>query len=46
MHLQAALVIRGFAIRGFDYLRILFSTQKFVVRGFYLVIHRFWTKFS
>jgi hypothetical protein len=41
---QAALVIRKFAIHGFDYSRIPFSTPKFVIRGFSLVIRGFWTK--
>jgi hypothetical protein len=31
-----ALVIRGFAIRGFDYSRIHFYIQKFVICGFSL----------
>jgi hypothetical protein len=34
--LQAALVIRGFAIRGFGYSRIHFCVLKFVIRGFSL----------
>ncbi len=42
--IQAALVIRGFAFRGFDYFWITISTQKFVIRGFSLVIRGFLSK--
>ena len=38
MHVQAALVIRGFAIRGFDYLRFHFYTQNLLSSGFPLII--------
>ncbi len=42
--IQAALDIRGFAIRGFDYLRIHFCNQKFVIPGFSLDYPRIFIK--
>jgi hypothetical protein len=41
---QAALVIRGFGIRGFDYSRFLFCTQNLVFAVFFLVYSRIFSK--
>ncbi len=42
--IQEALVIRWFAIRGFEYSRIAFSNQKILFEDFSLIVRGFWSK--